>query len=81
MFELTNGLYKSFLSKEIKIWFELAKVRISGVRINSAGPYVINPACHVYFIGIDFSYTEFNEEFKYRCLKKFPKFKHCQLCR
>ena len=34
MFELTNGFYKSFLSKGIKIWFELAKVRITGVRIN-----------------------------------------------
>ena len=26
MFELTNGFYKSFLSKEIKIWFELANI-------------------------------------------------------
>ena len=39
LFELTNVrineriLQHSFLSKEIKIWFELAKVRITGVRI------------------------------------------------
>ena len=34
MFELTNGFYKGFLSKGIKIWFELAKVRITRVQIN-----------------------------------------------
>ena len=42
MFELTNGFYKSFLSKEIKIWFELAKVRITGVRINGYWLYIAN---------------------------------------
>ena len=44
----------------------------------SAGPYVINPAYHVYFTGIDFSYTEFNEEFENLCLKIFPTFRHRQ---
>ena len=40
MFELMNRSYKSFLSKEIKIWFELVKVRITGDRINGHWLYM-----------------------------------------
>ena len=38
----------------------------------------VNPACHVYFMGIHFYYTEFNEEFENLCLKNFPTFRHRQ---
>ena len=38
----------------------------------------VNPACHVYFMGIHFSYTKSNEEFENLCLKKFPTFRHRQ---
>ena len=31
MFELTNGFYKSFLSKEIKIWFELPGFELTDI--------------------------------------------------
>ena len=36
--------------------------------------YRVNPECHVYFMGIHFFYTEFNEEFENLC----PTFRHRQ---
>ena len=38
----------------------------------------VNPAYHVYFIGIHFSYTKFNEEFENPCLKNFARLRHRQ---